>query len=73
MERADQLRSIIGVVKNKNRQNQWLIHQHLGLISSSLKLLTHHIASNAIYQKAGKFESFPGYRSGCGRIIRGTA
>lgn len=72
MARADQLRSIIGVVQKKNRQNQLLIHQYLDLIKNSLKLLTHQVGNTAIYQKAGTFESFAGYRSGGGRIIRGA-
>jgi flagellar biosynthesis/type III secretory pathway chaperone len=72
MVRADRLRSIIDVVKKKNQQNQVLIQQHLDLIGSSLKLLTQHMVGNSVYQKAGTFESFPGYRSGGGRILRGT-
>ena len=72
LKRADHLRSIIIVVQQKNRQNQLLIRQSLDLVNSALNLLAQHIVSNSTYQKAGKFDSFPGYRSGCGRIIQGT-
>ena len=72
INRANRLRSIIAVVKEKNKQNQLLINQYLDLIKTSLKLLTHHLGNNSVYQKAGTFEPFSGYRSGGGRIISGA-
>ena len=72
LNRTDRLRSVVEAARKKNRQNQLLIRQSLDLVNSALKLLTQHIVSNSTYQKAGQFDSFPGYRSGCGRILRGT-
>jgi flagellar biosynthesis/type III secretory pathway chaperone len=72
LDKADRLRSIISAVKEKNKKNQLLLHQALDLINGSLSLLTQHMVSNSVYQKAGTFKSFPGYGSGGGRIIRGS-
>ncbi|MBC2711726.1 MAG: flagellar protein FlgN [Desulfosarcina sp.] len=70
--RANRLRSIIGDVHKKNRRNQLLINQYLDLIKGSLKLLTHLIDDNSVYQKPGTGYPAIVYSSGGGRIFCGT-
>jgi flagellar biosynthesis/type III secretory pathway chaperone len=72
LDRAGRLRSIIGDVREKNSRNRLMIHQYLDLIKGSLKLLTHLIEDNSVYQKPGTHQPSVGYPTGGGRFICGT-
>jgi flagellar biosynthesis/type III secretory pathway chaperone len=72
LARAGCLRTIIGDVHEKNRRNQLMINQYLGLIKGSLKLLTHLIEDSSVYQKPGTQQSAVGYPRGGGRFICGS-
>jgi flagellar biosynthesis/type III secretory pathway chaperone len=70
--RANRLRSIIGNVQEKNSRNQLLIHQYLDLTKESLKLLTHLMEDDSVYQRPGIRHAAAGYHCGGGRLIRGS-
>lgn len=69
---AGRLRSIIADVREKNRNNQLLINQYLGLIKGSLKLLAELIENNSVYRKPGTHQSSAAYPTGGGRFVCGT-
>lgn len=73
LKRADQLRAIIDDVQIKNRRNQRLINQHLGLVKGSLKLLSQMLEGSPVYRKPGTRNGSLGFQSGGGRFVRGSA
>lgn len=69
---AHRLRSTIGDVQEKNRNNQLRINQYLDLVSGSLKLLSDLIDGSPVYRKPGTQQSAVAFQGSGGRFIRGT-
>lgn len=69
---ADRLRATLLRVQEKNSRNQKLIHHQLDLVRGSIKILTHITEDRAVYHNNGVPKPSTGYRSGGGRVIRGS-
>jgi flagellar biosynthesis/type III secretory pathway chaperone len=69
---ANELRSLMRGVQNKNGENQSLVRQYLKLINGSLKMLTNIFDGSPVYCKSGEQPSASARSTGAGRVIRGT-
>lgn len=69
---AHRLRSLIAHVQQKNSYNQLRIKHYLGLIKGSLKLLSELMDGSPVYRKPGTQQPALGFKTGGGRIIRGS-
>ena len=73
LESADRLRAVLGDVQTKNRRNQRMINQNLGLVKGSLRLLSQMIEGSPVYRKPGTSHGAIGFQRGGGRFVRGSA